>query len=461
MNKSDDGGVYGSMDSFSELKAFLLEELRKDCPPTSITLWFEPMQILRITGTEITLQFPDSRLPFVETHYADLLRDTVEKIVGARMDLRFVPESAQQESPETESSAPAEAEAEPVVQKSNAFTERFSPAYTFESFIVGKSNELAQMAALAVAETPFTLHNPLYLYGQSGLGKTHLLFAIINRLQQTHPEYRILYVTGEEFTNELTEALAQKSPVAFREKYRNLDVLLVDDIQFISGKMAIQQEFFHTFEALFQKRKQLIITSDVSPDRINKLEDRLQSRFSMGLVADIQPPDLELRTAICRRKALDYQFDLGYDVLTYLAEHITKNIRLIDGAIKKLRAYCLLNGGKCTVSTAERVLQEFLRSKEDEDNLVEKIFDYTCRKFVVSKEDLVGPRRTANIAFARHFAIYLVRKKTSLTIKQIAELFNRKDHTSVLNSINVIERRIRTDSIFARDLAIVLDELTI
>ncbi len=453
------GGVYGPMDSFSELKSFLLEELGKDCPPTSITLWFEPMEILQVTGTEITLQFPDSRLPFVETHYSELLRKTVAKVVGADMELRFVPASAQQEVSKPEPTAPVEPES--TVQKSDTFSERFNPTYTFESFIVGKSNELAQMAALAVAETPFTLHNPLYLYGQSGLGKTHLLFAIINRLQKTHPEYRILYVTGEEFTNELTEALAQKSPMAFREKYRNLDVLLVDDIQFISGKMAIQQEFFHTFEALFQKRKQLIITSDVSPDRINNLEDRLQGRFSMGLVADIQPPDLELRTAICRRKALDYQFDLDYEVLTYLAEHITKNIRLIDGAIKKLRAYCLLNGGKCTVTTAERVLQEFFRSKEDEENLVDKIFNYSCKKFVVSKEDLIGPRRTANIAFARHFAIYLVRKKTSLTIKQIAELFNRKDHTSVLNSINVIERRIRTDSIFARDLAIVLDELSV
>lgn len=446
------------MDQFSELKSFLLEELGKSCPPTSITLWFEPMEILRVTGTEITLQFPDSRLPFVETNYLPLLTDKLSAIMGAPVAVRLTSAGAQQSKQEAVS--PAE-EPEPATPAHEiAYMEPVNPALTFDTFIVGKSNELAQMAAAAVAEQPFTLHNPLYLYGQSGLGKTHLLYAIINKLRETHPEYRILYVTGEEFTNELTEALAQKTAVAFREKYRNLDVLLVDDIQFISGKMGIQQEFFHTFEALFQHNKQMIITSDVSPDRINNLEERLQSRFAMGLIADIQAPDLELRTAIFRRKALDYNFDLDYSVLTFLAEHITKNIRLIDGAIKKLRAYCLLNGSKCTVATAERELKEFLRSRQDDDEMVEKIFQYTCKKFIVSQEDLLGSRRTANVAFARHFAIYLVRKKTSYSTKQIAALFN-KDHSTIVNSTNVIENRIRTDSVFARDLAIVMDEMTI
>lgn len=444
------------MDHFSELKSFLLEELGKSCPPTSITLWFEPMEILRITGTEITLQFPDSRLPFVETNYMPLLTDTLSKIMGASVTVCLTAASAQQNRQEPV----VPAEEKPAPAHEIAYTERFSPAYTFETFIVGRSNELAQMAAAAVANQPFTLHNPLYLYGQSGLGKTHLLYAVANKLQEAHPEYRILYVTGEEFTNELTEALAQKTAVAFREKYRNLDVLLVDDIQFISGKMAIQQEFFHTFDALIKRNKQIIITSDVSPDRIDNLEDRLHGRFSMGLVVDIQAPDPELRTAIFRRKALDYNFDLDYSVLTFLAEHITKNIRLIDGAIKKLRAYCLLNGSKCTVAIAERELKEFLRSREDDDEMVDKIFKYTCKKFVVSQEDLLGSRRTANVAFARHFAIYLVRKKTSYSTKQIAALFH-KDHSTIINSTNVIENRIRTDSVFARDLSIVMDEMTV
>lgn len=444
------------MDQFSELKSFVLEELRKTCQPTSITLWFEPMEILRVTGTEVTLQFPESRLPFVETNYLSLLTETLSSIMGAPVKVCLTSDEPQPSKQEAE--VPA---AEVTVQRQeSAYMERFFPAYTFESFIIGRSNELAQRAAAAVAEQPFTLHNPLYLYGQSGLGKTHLLYAVANKLREEHPEYRILYVTGEEFTNELTEALAQKTAVAFREKYRNLDVLLVDDIQFISGKMAIQQEFFHTFDALIQRNKQIIITSDVSPDRIDNLADRLSGRFSMGLVVDIQAPDLELRTAIFRRKALDYNFDLDYAVLTFLAEHITKNIRVIDGAIKKLRAYCLLNGCKCTVATAERELKEFLRSREDDDDMVEKIFKYICKKYVVSQEDLLGARRTANLAFARHLAIYLVRKKTSFSTKQIAAMFG-KDHSTIINSTNVIENRIRTDPVFARDLAIVMDEMTV
>lgn len=445
------------MDQFSELKAFLLEELGKKYPPTSISLWFEPMEILRVTGTEVTLQFPDSRRMFVEANCLSTLKESLSAIMGAPVSVRLTTPSEQQARTEESLAFPAE----DSHQQATAYSERFNPNYTFESFIVGKSNQLAHTAASAVSKTPFTLNNPLYLYGPSGLGKTHLLFAIINRLRETHPEYKILYVTGEEFANELIEALAQRASVAFRDKYRNLDVLLVDDIQFIAGKMGIQEEFFHTFETLFQGNKQIIITSDVSPDLIDNLEDRLLGRFSMGLVADIQPPDLELRTAIFRRKALDYGFDLDLSVLTYLAEHITKNIRQIDGAIKKLRAYCLINGDKCTVATAERVLSEFLRSRQDEDDLIEKIFTYTCKKFVVSREDLLSSRRTSNVAFARHFAIYLVRKKTSLTTKQIADLFHKKDHTTILNSISVIEERIHTDSIFARDLSIVLDEMTV
>ena len=315
------------------------------------------------------------------------------------------------------------------------------------------------MASLGVAEHPFDLNNPLYLYGPPGLGKTHLMFAIVNHLRKEHPDFRILYVTGEEFGNELMEGLAQHKPVAFREKYRNLDVLLVDDIQFIAGKPSTMEEFFHTFEALFSANKQLIIASDKPPVEIANLDERLKTRFAMGLVADIQPPDLELRTAIFRRKALDYGFDLDYSVLTFLAENITKNVRNIEGAIKRLRADCLMNGRPCTKETAERVLADFLRDKATENDVVEKIFLVTSAKYGVSKEDILGTKRTANVALARHYAIYLIRNTTKLSQKQIATLFHKKDHTTVMNSIMVIEEKVRTDSVFARDVSLVLDDL--
>lgn len=439
------------MDQFSELKNFVMGELRKLYADTIITLWFDKMEILELSGSEVFLSFPKSRKLFVEANYLDILTKTFSSIMGVPVTLKLTsPEEAEQEK---------SAEPEAEEKKKNAYHTRFNPNYTFETFIVGKSNELAQTAAIAVAKNPFHLNNPLYLYGPSGLGKTHLLYAIMAKIREEHPDYSILYVTGEEFTNEMIDSLAQHKPVAFREKYRGVDILLVDDIQFLSGKMSVQEEFFHTFETLFQRNKQLIIASDVAPERIDNLEDRLRSRFSMGLVADIQPPDLELRTAIFRRKALDYGFDLDYQVLTYLAANITRNIRQIEGAIKKLRAHCLISGDKCSVSTAELVLSEFLRSKQTEESLFEKILSLTSKKYYVSKEDLLGSKRTSNIAFARHLAIYLVRKKTTYTQKQIAEMFKKKDHTTIMNSINVIEQKIHTDSIFAREVANIMDEL--
>ncbi len=445
------------MENFGELKEFVLTELKERYPSTTITLWFEPMEIRELTDSEVLLCFPASRRRFVEANYLSVLEEVFSHITGVLVKVRLIDPDTEQKQKNESLSEKEESENE---RPTSAYATRFNTNYTFDNFIVGKSNQLAQSAAMGVANHPFRLNNPLYLYGSSGLGKTHLLFAIINHLRVLDPSYRILYVTGEEFTNELIESLAQRKPVAFREKYRNLDVLLVDDIQFIAGKMAIQEEFFHTFEALFQKNKQLIIASDVSPERINNMEDRLKTRFSMGLVADIQPPDLELRTAIFRRKALDYGFDLDYSVLTYLAEHITKNIRQIEGAIKKLRAQCLITGDRCTVPMADRVLGEFLRAQQVEGDIVEKIFALTGKKFDVTKEDLLGNKRTSNIANARHYAIYLVRKKTHYTQKQIAQLFNKKDHTTILNSLNVMEERIHTDPLFARDLQLILDELS-
>ena len=439
------------MDEFIELKNFVLEELKKEYAVSIITLWFAPMSIQEISGDTVVLSFPKNRKIFVEANYLDSLQKTFSKVMGAPVQIKL-------SSPEDVSPA-AEPEPKYEDQKEEpAYRMRYSPNYTFENFIVGNSNMLAHSVALGVAEHPFFLNNPLYLYGPSGLGKTHLLFAIVNRLRQTHPEYKILYVTGEEFLNELVEALAQKKNAAFRDKYRNLDVLLVDDIQFITGKMGIQEEFFHTFETLYNNNKQLILASDVAPEQINNLENRLKTRFSWGMVADIQPPELELRTAIFRRKSLDYGFDLDYSVLTYLAENITQNIRQIEGAIKKLRAHCLITGDPCTVQMAERVLGEFLKTKRTEESILDRIFSITEKKFTVTKEELCGSRRVANIAFARHYAIYLTRKTTSFSHKEIAKIFHR-DHTTIINSLKVIEEKIHTDAVFARDIYMTIDEL--
>ena len=425
------------MDQFRELKTIVLEELRKQYASTIITLWFDKMEIVEISGTEVTLSFPASRKLFVEANYSAVLTETFASVLGVKVDVKFIsPEEVkEQEAPQPE----------PEKQK-NAYQTRFNADYTFETFIVGKSNQLAHTAAMAVAKNPFHLNNPLYLYGPSGLGKTHLLYAIMAKLREDHPEFSILYVTGEEFTIDMIESLAQHNPAALREK-------------FISGKIGVQEEFFHTFETLFRQNKQLIIASDVAPERIDNLEDRLRGRFSMGLVADIQPPDLELRTAIFRRKALDFGFDLDFSVLNYLAENITRNIRQIEGAIKKLRAHCFLTGDKCTVKIAELVLGEFLKTKASADTMFEKVLEYASKKYMVSTEDILGNKRTSNIVAARHFAVYMVRKTTNYSQKQIAELFKRKDHTTIINSINVMEQKVVSDPIFAREMANTIEEI--
>lgn len=437
------------MEDFIELKNFVLEELKKEYASTIITLWFSPMIIKEVSGNEVVLEFPKNRKVFVEANYLDSLQKTFSSVMGANVHVVLT-------CPEEQSAVEPEPKQEEV--QIPAYQTKYSPNYTFENFIVGKSNELAHSVAYGVAEHPFHLNNPLYLYGPSGLGKTHLMFAIINKLRKDHPEYQILYVSGEDFTNELVESLSQKKSMAFREKYRNLDVLLVDDIQFIAGKMGVQEEFFHTFETLFTKNKQLVIASDVPPGQLNQLEDRLKTRFSWGMVADIQPPDLELRTAIFRRKSLDFGFDLDYSVLTYLAENITQNIRQIEGAIKKLRAQCLITGDPCTVQMAERVLSEFLKTKQTEESIIDRIFSLTEKKFMVTKEELCGNKRVSNIAFARHYAIYLTRKTTSYSQKEVAKIFHR-DHTTIINSIKVIEEKMQTDAVFAREIYITMDEL--
>ncbi len=431
---------------FKQIKDFLLAELSKKYSSPTIALWFEPLKIAKLTGKTLYVSLPQNRKNFVETQYFEVLRETFSQIIGTDIRLKIITEEE-------------EAEVLGEEEHVSAYQTRFNPEYTFDNFVVGKSNQLAQSASLAVANHPFDLNNPLFLYGPSGLGKTHLLFSIVNKIRENHPEYNILYVTGEEFTNELVEALTFKRPVAFREKYRNLDVLLVDDIQFISGKLSVQEEFFHTFDSLFKMNKQIIIASDRAPNEIGNLEDRLKSRFVMGLVADIQPPDLELRVAIFKRKAMDFGYNIDMDILYYLANNITTNIRQIEGALKKLRAHSLITGKECDYKMAQEVLSEFFSSAKSEEAIIDRVFDYAKKRYGVDKEDIIGTRRSADILLARHYTIYLLRKSTNLSQKSIAKIFNR-DHTTIINSISVIERKMKMDESFANEIKAIIKELS-
>lgn len=443
---------------FTSIMDSLKEELSKMFSSTTMSLWFEQLTMLSLDDKQAVLVAPtEFKKDILEKKYLDVLTEKLCGILGFEIEIKII--SAESGPPVKVPPSEKEEKEEEPDEDISAYKMRFNPNYTFENFVVGKSNELAQSASLAVARHPAELNNPLFLYGPSGLGKTHLLFAIVNEIRKNFKNYHILYVTGEEFTNELIDALAQKKPVAFREKYRNLDVLLVDDIQFLANKLGIQEEFFHTFDTLYKQNKQIILASDCHPREINNLEERLKSRFESGLVADIQPPDLELRVAIFKRKSVDMGIDIPNDVLLYLAENIKINIRQIEGSLKKLKANSFISGEPITLEMAQKVLGDFLKSAESEGNIIDKIFTYVSKRYGVSKDALKSQKRNADIAYPRHIAIYLTRELTSLSQKSIAKIFARKDHTTVYNSIMVVEKKIKSDVQFEREINQIMNEL--
>ncbi|MBR4950818.1 MAG: chromosomal replication initiator protein DnaA [Clostridia bacterium] len=440
---------------YKQIKLLVLSELKNRYAEATVTLWFEEMRVVSLEANIVTLSFPTTKKAFIEMQYYHVLKDLYGKILGFEVDIKFITD--EEESNLRLGINKMREEDEEDINLS-AYKMRFNPDYTFENFVVGKSNELAHAAAEAVATHPARLNNPLYFYGPSGLGKTHLMFAIVNEIRKKFPNYNILYVTGEEFTNELVSSLAEKKPMIFREKYRNLDVLLVDDIQFIGGKMMIQEEFFHTFDALFKMNKQIILASDCAPKDIQGLEDRLRSRFVMGLVADIQPPDMELRIAIFQRKTKDYGFDLDMDVLYYLAQNITTNIRQIEGACKKLMAHALLHGEKITYPLAKTILSEFFAVEKSKASKIDKIFEYIARRYGVTEEELKSKKRNADITAARHCAVYIIRKSTNLSQKDVGRMFN-KDHTTIIYSVSTVEKKMQEDPAFEREINAFLAEL--
>ena len=335
----------------------------------------------------------------------------------------------------------------------------FNFEYTFDNFIVGSSNKFAHAACVAVANHPAKNYNPLFIYGPSGIGKTHLLYAITNFLREKNPNVKVIYIKGEDFTNQMIDCLSRQAMPEFREKYRDCDVLLIDDIQFIGGKVSTQEEFFHTFNALYEGRKQIILTSDRQPREIKTLEDRLKTRFEWGLIADIQPPDLELRIAIIKKKAEQVGVELPEDVLTFLAENLRSNIRQIEGAIKKLGARVFLSGEKIDMDLARSCISELLGGAEPTSVTVEKIFSSVYQKYGVKKEDLVSTKRNKEIAYARHITIFIIREVTEMSLPNIGKIFNR-DHSTIISSIETIERKLITDAMLDFEIKEIVKEVS-
>lgn len=336
-----------------------------------------------------------------------------------------------------------------------------NPAYTFDSFVVGSSNRVAYETSLLVCNSPAEYYNPLFLYGPSGLGKTHLLFAIINEMKTKRPDFNVVYITCEEFTNLLIDSISKKTdPAIFRSKFRNLDFLLVDDIQFLAKKHAVQEEMFATFEALFNKGKQIVFASDRQPEEIENIDKRLTTRFSMGGLIDIQPPDAELRQAIFKRKAEAYKVDIPDDVLRYLAENIKTNIRQIEGAIKTLKAHSLIGGEAISLEMAKRVLSAYLKKAEEDSVNSEKILKYVSMRCGVKKEDITGSKRDSAIKNARHLCAFLMRDMLNMTYKEIGTIL-KKHHTTIMDSCVKIENNIKENKNFSREIEEIKKELSV
>ena len=392
-----------------------LEQL--DFPPSTISAWFDDVTVVSFGDNRLVLHSPvPFKKEFIESKFIAPLQEVLHNLTGDPITIVVV--TGEYTAPSTSTSPYDD--------------------YTFERFIVGSSNKFAHAAALAVSQRPAAENNPLFIYGNSGLGKTHLMYAIANVLRRTHPEYRIIYVKGEDFTNELITAIQEGNVQAFRNKYRMVDLLLLDDVQFIAGKERTQEEFFHTFNALYEAKKQIVLTSDRPPKEINTLEDRMKTRFEWGLLADIQPPDFETRIAIIRDKAVKMGVELPDDVSNYIAENIQANIRQLEGAVKKIKAMHELMGARITVSLAENAIDALRTENPGLNPTPERIMEAVANYFYIPVEQMISQNRSKDVAYPRQMAMYMIRQELEYSFPDIAKIFKR-DHTTVMHACNKIE----------------------
>ena len=419
------------MDSFSDVFDRVKQLCREEMSEVAYDLWIGELEMISLDGTAARLLCSSQfRRDIVNEKYNALLSRCFEEIMGFPVQVEIF-------SREAPPAAAAPASAQPEFQPEKE--------YSFETFVVGSGNSLAHAAAWAVANNPAKSYNPLFLHGGSGLGKTHLIYAICGRIRQTHPEYRLLYVKGEEFANELILAIRNGTTAEFKEKYRQADLLAVDDIQFIAGKESTQEEFFHTFNSLYEAKKQIVLASDRPPKEIRTLEDRLRTRFESGLIADIQPPDFETRMAIIHRKAELLGFDIPEDTAEYIANRLKNNIRQLEGAVKKLNAYRDISGASPSIIMAQKAIKDILSDSQPVPITVEKIILEVSRTFNVSPADIKSNKRIQSVSAARQAVMYVIREITQMAMSSIGEEFGGKDHSTVVYSIKNVSKNMETD----------------
>jgi chromosomal replication initiator protein len=437
----------------SDLQTSLWETVKCDLkglfPEDVFQMWFEPMRCLETNEDAITLGVPnDFAAIWIHDNYLDLITQRLRMTAGRMVHVTL----KKSDNGNAAARVPAiEPKAKPVAKRTLRYDERLAsagslnPRNTFETFVVGPNNQLAHAAALAVAQAPAQAYNPLFIHGSTGLGKTHLMHAIGHSILQRNPEAKIAYLSTEKFTNEYIHAIQENALTKFRQRYRSVDILLVDDVQFLAGKERIQEEFFHTFNDLFESQKQIIISSDRPVTEIATLESRLVSRFQWGLSADIQSPDFETRVAILKTKAATLRVDLPMPVIEFMAQHISKNIRRLEGALIKISSYAALTGKVLDLASAEHLLKDVLMEEAQNRLNIEGIQKRVADHYQIRHSDMTSKRRPNAIAFPRQIAMYLSRQLTRHSLQEIGEAFGGRDHGTVIHAVKTVENMMEQD----------------
>ncbi len=430
-----------------EIKSLFNEDLYQE--------WFQPLRCIEEKSDMLILETPnDFSAIWIEENYLDIILRKAQDIAGKPVTIEL---KAAGQSHRSETTEPMQANRtrsiigggdRNITNPQNSKDREYyplNPKNTFDNFIIGGGNQLAHAACMAVANAPAKAYNPLFIYGETGLGKTHLMHAVAHHILKAKPEFKITYISSEKFTNEFIRAIQENNLVKFRKHYRNVDVLLIDDVQFLAGKERIQEEFFHTFNELFEAQKQIFLTSDRPANEIAKLENRLISRFQWGLVADIQSPDMETRLAILSNKANSLNVNIPDDVLRFLAEKVSKNVRRLEGALTRVASYMALVKKPIDIAKVEALLEDILQEEMQNQVSVEKIQKKVTEHFNLRIHDMISKRRPSNIAFPRQIAMYLSRMMTGCSLQEIGEAFGGRDHGTVIHACKTVENMMEQD----------------
>ncbi len=443
----------------------LWESAKKDIrglfPEDVYNLWFEPITCIESTEDSLVLGVPTDFAAFwIHDNYLDLITQRLRLTAGRQVTVKLRKSETSHTTPSLSSSSKAD-EAHPspkprtlstrrgprLDERSNgSFSGSLNPRNTFDTFVVGSNNQMAHAASLAVAQAPAQAYNPLFLYGDTGLGKTHLMHAIGHTILKNNPEARVAYLSTEKFTNEFIQGLQENALTRFRQRYRSVDVLLIDDVQFLAEKERIQEEFFHTFNELFESGRQIVLSSDRRASEISKLEARLVSRFEWGLPADIQAPDFETRLAILRTKATALRFNPPSEVLSFIAQHISKNIRRLEGALIKVASYSGVTGRPITLETTQELLKDALIEQAQNQLTVEAIQKKVTEHYQLRMGDMTSKRRPNNIAIPRQIAMYLARMLTKHSLQEIGDAFGGRDHGTVIHACKAVDNMMEQDA---------------